>query len=147
MIFLSVKPILQYIENMIVSASKWLHFKSNISSFSDTFYTNFLHEHINSLEIELATWNRLLLRRSWSLFLFSLLQRNVLNSETEGTLLLSFSNILGIGELPCFALHLLSYFMEGNKLSGSLAMMIFVALLKCLEISRLIVLVKKSPKV
>ena len=116
MIFLSVKPILQYIENMIVSASKGLHFKSNISLFSETFYTNFLHEYINSFEIELATWNSLLLRRSCSLILFSLLQRNVLNPETEGTLLLRFSNILGNGELPCFALHLLSYFMEGNKI-------------------------------
>ena len=95
---------------MIVSATNYSQFKSNISSFFETFQQNFSHEYIKSFKIEPAS-----------------LLRNILNSETEGNLSLSFGNTFGIVELPCFHLSLSPSFMECSKLLGSFTMMIFVA--------------------
>ena len=92
---------------MTLSAPNWLHLKSNISSFLDTFHTNVPNEYNNSIEIELTTQNSSFLIGCWTLVLFSSQQRNVSNSEIEENLSFSFWDTYGIAELPCFCLSLL----------------------------------------
>ena len=89
-----------------------------ISTFLDTFQTNFLYEYINSFETGLATQNSSYMigcNAEVSVY-FHCYKKNILNSEREGNLSFSFRNTLGNTQWPCFRLSLLSSFMEYSKL-------------------------------